>query len=352
VRELHVVSVTEDGRHVVLAGKAGATKGGFRVALDDRLSAAVRGDLPRPGEPDRGQLITPRDIQSRLRSGESAEQIALSAGVPVSRVERFSGPVQGEMARIIDAARECHLVRGRLGRSVVPMGVSVDSVLALTPSYEPERTQWATRREDDGSWLVTVSWYARARTRTASWSYEPTNRTLTALDPASAALGHRDTEELVRPRATVRAAKPATRRAAPKKPAAKKAAAKKAAPKKPAAKKPAPKKTPAKKAPAKKSAVKKAPATKAPAKKAPAKKAPVKKVPAKKAPTRMSSAKAPAKKATVTKAPASRRTGGRVLRAVPDPAPRAKKAAKPAKARASVPGWADVLLGTSPGDDT
>jgi len=135
VRELHVVAVSEDGRHVLLAGKRGATKGGFRVALDERLGAAVRGDLPRPGEAEpHGSELTPKEIQARLRSGESAESIALAAGVPVARVERFSGPVQGEMARVIDATRSAYLVRGRLGRSAIPLGAAVDSAITQAPS--------------------------------------------------------------------------------------------------------------------------------------------------------------------------------------------------------------------------
>jgi len=93
VRELHVVSVSEDGRHVLLSARKAAA-GEFRVALDSRLAAALRGELPRPGETTAPVIsLTPKEIQSRLRAGESSEQIAASAGVPVARVERFAGPV-------------------------------------------------------------------------------------------------------------------------------------------------------------------------------------------------------------------------------------------------------------------
>ncbi|MCW2599414.1 MAG: putative DNA-binding protein [Frankiales bacterium] len=300
MRELHVVAVSEDGRHVLLAGKRGATTGGFRVALDDRLSAAVRGDLPRPGEVEpHGSELTPKEIQARLRAGESAEAIALAAGVPVARVARFSGPVQGEMARMIDAARSAHLVRGRLGRSVVPLGQAVDAAIAQVPSLRPDSTDWSTRREEEGGWLVTVSWFARGRVREATWRYDPAGKVVTALDPASAALAH------------VPAEAPA-KKATPRTAAAKKAPAKKAAAKK----------TPAKKAPAKKAAVKKAPVAQRVAVRVPAKKL----------------------------APGRSRT----LRVVPDPEPRKGKKADErdgVKARAVVPGWADVLLGTSPGND-
>jgi hypothetical protein len=381
VRELHVVAVTEDGRHVLLAGKRGATKGGFRLALDERLSAAVRGDLPRPGEiaPHSSEL-TPKEIQARLRTGESAESIALAAGVPVARVERFSGPVQGEMARMIDAARSAFLVRGRLGRSAVPLGQAVDSAIAQAPSLRPDSTDWSTRREPEGSWLVTVTWFARKRAREASWRYEPATKIVTALDPASAALAHSDSDTSAQARRRASAAAPA---ATPRKVAAKKAPAKKTPAKKATAKKATATKATAKKATAKKAPATKAPATKASATKASVKKAAVKTAPAKRsAPARTAATKVPVKKAAprkaaaVKKAPARRapakRTAvpksvavpavvrrsspgrSRTLRVVPDPEPRKARTAAErdgVKTRATVPGWADVLLGTSPGGD-
>ncbi len=352
MRELHVVAVSEDGRHVLLASRRGTTKTTYRIALDERLLAAVRGDLPRPGtETAAASELTPKEIQSRLRSGESAASIAAAAGVPITRVERFSGPVQGEMARVIDAARGAYVVRGRLGRSVLTLGAAVDQALAAQPGLRSESTEWSTFREEDGTWKVTVRWFARARFRDASWIYDPAAkglaaRQVAAADPASAALGH--AAEQV----------PATPKPAPKpvtKQAAKRAPAKKAAPVKKAA-------TPTKKAaPVKKAA---APTKKAaPVKKAatPTKKAaPVKKAatakkvaPVKKAAAPVKRA-APARKATapVKRPPAVK---ARALRVVPDPAPARKKPTAAERdgvaSRAVVPGWADVLLGTTPGSD-
>ncbi|MCW2543992.1 MAG: hypothetical protein JWM40_1544, partial [Frankiales bacterium] len=260
VRELHVVAVSEDGRHVVLAAKRGAAKGGFKVSLDGRLAAAVRGELTRPGEEAVPEL-SPKEIQARLRNGETVEGIATSAGVPLARVERYAGPVQGEMARMIDGAQAAHLVRGRLGRSALPLGMAVDLALNHAGGLRPDSVVWSTYRLEDGSWIVSVTWYARKRSRSASWRYEPGKKQITASDTTSAQLGHVDSEA---PLPTPR------RRPAPIAPVAA-APAKKAAPRK-VAKKAVAKKAPAKKAPAKKAPAKKAPAKKAPAKKAPAKK--------------------------------------------------------------------------------
>ena len=267
MRELHVVALSEDGRHAVLAATPGAGRGGFRLALDDTLAAALRGELNRPGDTAaRGSDLSVKDIQNRLRAGESADDIARSAGLPLARVERFAGPVLSERARTIDAARAAHVSRGRRGRSLLPLGEAVDAALDASSGLRQDSVEWSTRRDDEGRWIVSVSWVARARSRTASWTWHPASRVLTAVDPASAAMGHSG---------------PALRSAAQPKTAPRKATATKAAPRQAAPRKAAPTKA--------------APPQAAPAKAAPA-------------------------QGTRTKA----------------------------RARASVPGWADVLLSTAP----
>jgi hypothetical protein len=334
VRQLYVVALSEDGRSVLLATSRSAKTGGFSVLLDDRLAAALRGDLPRPGEEQvRDSGVTPKEIQARLRAGESPEQIAASAGVPVARVERFAGPVLSERERIIDEARATYVSRSRRGPSTLPLGDAVDAALAETSGLRPESVTWTARRLESGHWLVQVSYVARARTRTSSWVYEPHTRSITASDAASAALGHAgDAPAPSRQKAS------ATARPAAKKPAAKKPAAKKA---------------PAKKAPAKKAPARKAVATKPAAAKTAAKQA-------KQAAAKQAAAKPPAKQAAAKHAAPKKRAAPvspPTLRVVPPPAepvqepprPVAKKRA--AGERAHVPDWADVLLGAAPHRD-
>lgn len=340
MRELHVVAVSEDGRHVVLGPTKGGKAGTHRIRLDARLIAAVRGDLRPAGAPEVD--LSPKEIQARLRAGESAEQIAQAAGVPVTRVARFAGPVAGELARTLDAARDGFVVRGRRGRSSAPLGVTVDA--ALAPVARPGSLAWGTRRADDGRWRVAVTWFARGREREAAWWYEQGRTDLVPVDPASAALGHVDAEPDRRPTKPAPAPRP-TRAGVPR--AATKAATKtptKAAVKAPAK---AAAKAAARRAPAK--ATSKAAATKpAVTKAAPKPAAPT----ATAKPVRKAAAKPAAK-------PAAARTARPRLQVVPDP-PARSRTPKPADkqahkdgvtTRASVPAWADVLLGTTPGGE-
>ena len=39
--------------------------------------------------------LSPRDIQTRIRAGESLEDVGRMAGIPLDRVERFAAPGAG-----------------------------------------------------------------------------------------------------------------------------------------------------------------------------------------------------------------------------------------------------------------
>jgi len=266
VRELHVVAMSEDGRHVVLGTRKGVSRGEFKVALDDRLAAAMRGELPRPGERSvRDIVLSPKEIQARLRAGESTEQIAASAGVPVARVERYAGPVLSEREKVINGARAAVLARSRRGLSGLPMGEAVAQHLSQAAGYKPESTRWSARREPSGRWVIELSYVARAATRTAAWRFDPSTREITALDAASTALAHVDPTLGQRAAATERLPAPKPLRA-PRQATARAAAATAGKP----SSRPAAVAAAAAKAP-----VVKAPGTRVPTAKAPAAKAPV-----------------------------------------------------------------------------
>jgi hypothetical protein len=118
--------------------------------------------------------------------------VAAAAGVSVSRVERFSGPVLREREAVLADVRAATVVRGRRGPSAVPLGDAVARLLPSVPGLRPDTVSWSAGREEDGSWVVSLSYLARGRTRTAAWRWDPSGRTVAALDSSAAALGHID----------------------------------------------------------------------------------------------------------------------------------------------------------------
>ena len=99
--QLRLVGVSEDGERLVLTDDNGVQ---HEIVIDERLRAGVNGHLSRLGQLTMAleSRISPREIQNRVRSGESAEHVAQSAAVPLERVLRFVGPVLREREHIAD----------------------------------------------------------------------------------------------------------------------------------------------------------------------------------------------------------------------------------------------------------
>src|SRR5512142_3283998 len=184
MRELRAVALTEDGGHVVLADSATGGDGErYRVPVDDRLRAALR-DRPRTRPEDRREsAITPREIQARLRAGESTADVARAAGISVERVERYAGPVTAERNRVVLEARAALLPKDTTGVPGRPLGDAVDARLSAAGGG-PEAAEWDAWRRPDGIWLVQLT----SESRCARWTWDPVVRRVRPHDDAARAL--------------------------------------------------------------------------------------------------------------------------------------------------------------------
>src|ERR1035437_3838857 len=98
MQELRLVAVSEDGAYAILAvpGRGGR----FSLPIDDRLRTVARGQFSRLAqyEIEVENPLRPKEIQDRIRAGETADEIADVAGGPIERVRRFEGPGLAERA--------------------------------------------------------------------------------------------------------------------------------------------------------------------------------------------------------------------------------------------------------------
>lgn len=176
--ELRLVGVSEDGERLVLTDDAGVQ---HTIAIDERLRAGVNGHLSRLGQLTMAleSRISPREIQNRVRSGESAEHVAESAGVPLERVLRFVGPVLREREHIADQAR-----RARLAGTTGPASLLGDLVTraATRRAVDPDEVDWDSARREDQTWVVTTTWPDGT---TAMWALDLLRHQATPLDAAA-----------------------------------------------------------------------------------------------------------------------------------------------------------------------
>jgi Protein of unknown function (DUF3071) len=226
MRQLRLVGLAEDGDSLLLESPTGES---YRLALDERVRAACRGDLTRLGQIDieTDNPLRPREIQARVRAGESAEQVAASSGMPLDRVLRFAYPVLQERSRVVAQARttpvrapEAEQLGGLVEERLVSRGTDAATL------------QWDAWRRDDGRWAVRLSWRHGDRAYAAHWSLDLGRRALQSEDPAaeqlSAAEFHARTITAVTPLAV--AARAATETAPDRDPGAAPSRAGRAAP--------------------------------------------------------------------------------------------------------------------------
>ncbi len=159
MRELGLDGLSEDRRFLV--ARDTATDETFHIPVDHRLSSLVA-KSSRSGIPA-GQLeikmessLSPRDIQTRIRRGETVQSVAASAGVPIEQIDRFAGPVLAEREYMCEQARKTTIRRKHVGGAGVLLGVLVNENIAAEGGV-PESAVWDSWRREDGLWTVTVT---------------------------------------------------------------------------------------------------------------------------------------------------------------------------------------------------
>ncbi len=184
--ELRVVALSEDARHVVLAPVLEGRRERYRLPVDDRLRAALRGELGRLQRRTRPESsLTPREIQARLRAGDTAEGIAATAGVPIEWILRFETPVLAERGLVAQQARRASLSVSGGEWTGVPLEQVVAARLEADGA-EPAAAVWDSWRRDDGRWVVQV----RCAEVAAHWLWDPALQRLVVHDDAARALLH------------------------------------------------------------------------------------------------------------------------------------------------------------------
>jgi hypothetical protein len=187
MQELRLVAVSEDGTYAVLAvpGRGGR----FSLPIDDRLRIVARGQFSRLAqyEIEVESPLRPKEIQDRIRAGETADEIADAAGVPIERVRRFEGPVLAERAYRAEEAQRATIRHPGDSGPGARLGDIVAERLTKFGSI-PEDAVWDSRKRADGNWQVQLMFTAGGRPHMAEWVFDPRRRHVTPGDDDAARL--------------------------------------------------------------------------------------------------------------------------------------------------------------------
>ncbi len=176
--ELRLTGKNPEGTHLTLTNPIGEE---FTVRISDTLRATV--NQPRLAAvvaSDDVETMSVKEIQRRLRSGETMDAIARDGRISVEKVERFAGPILQERVYILDqafsvvlrkeSAREQETFQYVVTSRLAPMGVDSDSL------------SWNTWRIDDGTWTIELSYPNRDGHGSATWNFDLNRRSITATN--------------------------------------------------------------------------------------------------------------------------------------------------------------------------
>ncbi|MGI8578775.1 MAG: septation protein SepH [Nocardioidaceae bacterium] len=180
MRRLRLVGLSEDGQQVVFVDDTGAE---FAATADDRLRVALHGDRSRLGqlEIEMDSALRPRDIQARIRSGESPETVATVAQVPVEKVMPYCIPVLAERHHIAQLARRSHVRRKNAEGPARTLSEVVTERLRGR-GVDLSTAEWDSWRRADGRWTVETTYLSGERLRTGRFVFDAIGRYSVADD--------------------------------------------------------------------------------------------------------------------------------------------------------------------------
>jgi hypothetical protein len=178
--QLTLAGLSGDGSRLLLVDDGGRE---FTLAVDGRLRAALRGDHARLGqlEIQMESTLRPRDIQARIRAGESPEAVAQAAQTTVERILPYANPVLAERAHVAQRAQRSSVRRKTGDAGVRTLG---DAVAAqLRPhNVSPESVDWDAWRREDGRWTLRAGYTAGSRTGAATFTFDAPGNYVTTDD--------------------------------------------------------------------------------------------------------------------------------------------------------------------------
>jgi Protein of unknown function (DUF3071) len=205
MRELKVVGLGADGKNIICEGDTPGEQ--FTLPADDRLRAAVRGDAVALDQPQLDieitDLLSPKEIQARIRAGASVEQVAAASGSDIARVRRFAHPVLLERSRAAELATAAHPLLAD-GPAVLTLLETVSAAL-VARGLNPAKLSWDGWRNEDGRWTVQLAWQAGHSDNLAHFCFTPGAHggTVTAMDDAASELIDPNFKPPLRPLAPV-----------------------------------------------------------------------------------------------------------------------------------------------------
>jgi len=124
--------------------------------------------------------LTPREIQARVRAGQSVDELVAASGMTAKQIEPFAGPVLAERAWLASQA-----TRGQVRRDT---GSAHQTLLELVGDRLASRglstsdVTWDAWRGAERLWTLRASYHSGSALHEAVFRYDPAGRFSTAVN--------------------------------------------------------------------------------------------------------------------------------------------------------------------------
>ena len=124
--------------------------------------------------------LRPRDIQARIRAGESPEDVAAAAQTSVDSIMAFATPVLAERAHVAQTAQKAS-VRRRTDAASTARTLSESAGMFFSDhSLHDADVSWDAWRQADGRWALVASYTVGGRERRAEFTHDLPGRYVVA----------------------------------------------------------------------------------------------------------------------------------------------------------------------------
>ena len=177
VKDLKLIGRSNDGNSLELESKEGES---YQVEIDEPLRTLVNQPrLVAVATSDEHSSVTVKEIQARLRAGETINSIARTTDWSALKIEKFSGPILQERAYVIGLALLAQMRKEKYSPTL-----SAATISQLAPrGVDMALVEWNTWRMPDATWNIVLSYPTKdGGTAEANWCFDLINRSLEALD--------------------------------------------------------------------------------------------------------------------------------------------------------------------------
>jgi Protein of unknown function (DUF3071) len=151
----------------------------YRLPVDEVVQSKLRQSVP---ESLTGDKLSPRDIQSQIRSGMSAEDVASLTGMHIDHIRKYEGPVLAEREYVVQTAQSVPVHTALESDPPVDGMTFGTAIMSRLHVIGGANERWASWKDPVEGWIVKLAFTTDDIEHDARWRFDPKKLALAPLN--------------------------------------------------------------------------------------------------------------------------------------------------------------------------